>query len=43
MPEIRLKSTDGTVNIVTYIGYEKGITYYFDKIIQYLDLSKEYY
>ena len=43
MPEIRLKSTDGTVNIVTYIGYEKGITYYFDKIIQYLDVSKEYY
>ena len=43
MPEIRLKSTDGTVNLVTYIGYEKGITYYFDKIIQYLDVSKEYY
>ncbi len=43
MPEIRLKSTDGTVNEITYIGYENGITYYFDKIIQYLDLSKEYY
>ena len=43
MPEIRLKSTDDTVNMNTYIGYEGGTKYYFDKNIQYLDTSKEYY
>ena len=43
MPEIRLKSTDGTVNLKTYVGYEGNAKYYFDKNIQYLDTSKEYY
>lgn len=43
VPEIRLKSTDGSVNMITYISYEDGINYYFDKMIQYLDVSKEYY
>ena len=43
MPEIRLKSTDGTVNELAYVGYEGGIEYYFDKMIQYLNMSKEYY
>ena len=43
MPEIRLKSTDGEVDLVTYIGYESGIEYYFDKCIEGLDTSKEYY
>ena len=43
MPEIRLKSTDGEVDLVTYIGYESGIEYYFDKDIEGLDTSKEYY
>ena len=43
MPEIRLKSTDGKVNELAYVGYEGGIEYYFDKMIQYLDMSKTYY
>ena len=43
MPEIWLKSTDGKVSKKTYINYDKGITYYFDTVIQNLDLSKKYY
>ena len=43
MPEISLKSTDGTVNLKAYVGYEGNTKYYFDKNIQYLDTSKEYY
>ena len=43
VPEIRIKSTDGTINMVTYISYQDGLKYYFDKIIEYLDVSKEYY
>ena len=43
MPEIWLKSTDGTVNEKTDINYDHGITYYFNRNITYIDLNKEYY
>ena len=43
MPEIWLKSTDGSFEQIVYVGYEGGLEYYFDKMIQYLDMSKEYY
>ena len=43
LPEMRLKSTDGTIDTKMYISYEDGIEYYYDKNIQNLDTSKEYY
>lgn len=43
LPEIRIKSTDGKVNNTTYISYQDGTKYYFDKDIQNFDTSKEYY
>ena len=43
MPQIKLKSTDGTYEGITYINHEKGIEYYFDKNIEGLDTTKEYY
>ena len=43
MPEMYLKSTDGTVETKMYLGYEGGIEYYFDKDIEEIDTSKEYY
>ena len=43
MPQITLKSTDGDFEELTYINHENGIQYYFDKNIEKLDTSKEYY
>ena len=43
VPEIRIKSTDGTVDEKTYIEYKGGNKYYFDKNIERYDTSKEYY
>ena len=43
MPEMYLKSTDGTFETKVYLGYEGGIEYYFDKNIEEIDISKEYY
>ena len=43
VPEIRLKSIDGTIDMPTYISYQKDKQYYFDRNIQTLDTSKEYY
>ncbi len=43
MPEVWIKSTDGTVNEKAYVSYQDGIEYYFDKDIEEFDLSKQYY
>ena len=43
IPEMYLKSTDGTFETKMYVGYEGSIEYYFDKDIEGLDISKEYY
>ena len=43
MPEMYLRSTDGTFETKMYVGYEGSIEYYFDKDIEGLDISKEYY
>ena len=43
IPEVRIKSTDGTVNELAYVGYEGSIEYYFDKNIENYDLLKQYY
>ena len=43
MPEMTLKSTDGTVSIDMYIAYLEGISYYYDVFIDDIDLSKQYY
>ena len=42
-PQLILKSTDGKVAQEMYVGYEGGIKYYFDRKIDTLDMSKEYY
>ncbi len=42
-PKMYLKSTDGIVNLSMYVSYQNGIEYYFDKDIEGLDISKEYY
>ncbi len=43
IPQLTLKSTDGSVNKTMYVGYEEGIKYYFDKVIDDIDMNKEYY
>ena len=43
MPEIWIKSTDGKVNQKTYLEYQSGSNYYFDKNIENFDMSKTYY
>ena len=42
-PKMTLKSTDGKVVEDIYINHENGIKYYYDRNIQKLDISKEYY
>lgn len=42
-PELRIKSTDGTVNTNAYISKVDGLKYYFDKNIEGWDVEKEYY
>ena len=43
IPEITLKSTDGKINKKAYVSYKSGITYYFDRNIEDLDVTKTYY
>ncbi len=43
VPEIWLKSTDGEFASKMYVGYENNVLYYFDKMIEHIDLAKEYY
>ena len=43
LPKMTLKSTDGKISTDMYVNYENGIEYYYDKNIQNIDMSKEYY
>ena len=41
-PDVVLKSTDGTITRYCYVRQISGNTYYFDQIINGIDISKEY-
>ena len=43
LPKLLLKATDGSYSSEMYVGYEDSIKYYFDKNIENLDTSKQYY
>ena len=42
-PKMRFKSTDGTVNMEVFVTATGTNTYYFDRFIEGIDTSKEYY
>ena len=42
-PKMRFKSTDGKVNMEVYVTATGTNTYYFDRYIEGIDTSKEYY
>lgn len=42
-PQITFKSTDGEIEKPVYINYEGGIKYYFDRNLEDIDITKEYY
>ena len=42
-PALYLKSTDGVVSQQLYSYYKQGITYYYDTIVDTLDVTKSYY
>ena len=42
VPEIWIKSTDGSFETMAYVSYQDGIRYYFDKCIEDFDTQKEY-
>ena len=42
-PKMTFKSTDGKISLEMYVAYESGIGYYFDRNIEGIDTSKEYY
>ena len=43
LPELKLKSTDGTISINMYISYLEGLNYYYDVFIDDMDITKQYY
>ena len=43
IPQMTLKSTDGTFSKKMYVSYLESIKYYFDINIKNLDMNKEYY
>ena len=43
LPQLKLKSTDGTVVVDMYISYLEGLNYYYDVFIDDIDLTKQYY
>ena len=43
LPEMTLKSTDGTYSAGMYVKHLGGLNYYYDRVIWNLDPSKEYY
>ena len=43
LPDLKLKSTDGTVSKDMYIAYLEGLNYYYDVFIDNIDLTKQYY
>ena len=42
-PKMRFKSTDGTINMEVFVTATGTNTYYFDRYIEGIDTSKEYY
>ncbi len=42
-PKMRFKSTDGTINMEVFVTSTGTNTYYFDRYIEGIDTSKEYY
>ncbi len=43
LPEMTLKSLDGSYSAKMYVRHEGGLNYYYDRVIWNLDTSKEYY
>ena len=43
LPEMTLKSTDGTYSAGMYVKHIDGLRYYYDRVIYNLDPNKEYY
>ena len=43
LPEMTLKSTDGSYSMEMYVLHQGGLNYYYDRLIYDLDISKEYY
>ncbi len=43
LPEMTLKSTDGTYKAQMYVRHDGGLNYYYDRVIWNLDPSKQYY
>ena len=43
LPELYLKSEDGTFSKKLYSYYKQGLTYYYDTIVDTLDVTKNYY
>ena len=43
LPELTLKSVDGTVNKKIYVGYLEGISYYYDVFLDQITPNKQYY
>ena len=43
MPEMTIKSTDGTYSAGFYLRHEEGLSYYYDRVVYNLDPDKEYY
>ena len=43
LPEMTLKSTDGTYSAEMHVTHLGGLDYYYDRVIFNLDTSKEYY
>ena len=43
LPKMTLKSTDGTYSQEMYVRHESGLNYYYDRVIDNLDMNKEYY
>ncbi len=43
LPEMTLKSTDGSYSAGMYVRHDGGLNYYYDRVIWNLDPSKQYY
>ena len=43
MPEMIIKSTDGTYSAGCYLRHEGGLNYYYDRVVYNLSPEKEYY
>ena len=43
LPEMTLKATDGSYSMGMYVAHVGGLNYYYDRVIDNLDIKKEYY